>query len=64
LAETNALALNQLPLPELKKIHPAFGADWTSVFDLTRALEARTGTGMPGPKQVAKQFARWKQLLR
>lgn len=63
LAENNALALNQLPLPELKKIHPAFGADWTRVFDLTRALAARTGTGMPGPKQVAKQFQRWQRLL-
>ncbi len=64
LAEKAGLPLNQLPLAEVKKVHPAFGADWTQVFNLKRALARRTGTGMPGPKQVARQFARWKKLLR
>ena len=64
LAEANSVALNQLPTEEVVKVHPAFGADWTDVFDLTRALAKRTGTGMPGPKQVARQFDRWKKLLR
>jgi argininosuccinate lyase len=48
----------------MQKINPAYGDDWRSVFDLKRALAKRTGTGMPGPKQVAKQFARWQKLLR
>jgi len=33
------------------------------VFDLQRALRKRNGTGMPGPLQVKKQFARWKKIL-
>jgi argininosuccinate lyase len=64
LAETNAVALDQLPTEEVHKVHPAFGPDWTDVFDLTRALAKRTGTGMPGPKQLARQFNRWKKLLK
>lgn len=64
LAEKNAVPLDQLPTGEVQKIHPAFGADWTEVFDLKRALAKRVGTGMPGPKQLAKQFARWKKQLK
>jgi argininosuccinate lyase len=64
LAETNAVALDQLPAEEARKVHPAFGPDWPGVFDLTRALARRTGTGMPGPKPLARQFDRWKRLLK
>jgi argininosuccinate lyase len=64
LAETNAVALDQLPTEEVHKVHPAFGPDWTEVFDLDRALAKRTGTGMPGPVQLARQFNRWKRLLK
>ena len=64
LAEKLNLPLNQLPTAEVQKINPAYGADWLEVFDLKRALAKRTGTGMPGPAQVAKQFARWKKLLK
>ena len=63
LAEKNSVALDRLPLEEMRKIHAAFGADWTDVFNLQHALAKRTGTGMPGPAQVARQFARWKKLL-
>ena len=63
LAEKNSVALNQLPHDEVQKVHAAFGPDWIEVFDLQRALAKRTGTGMPGPKQVARQFARWKKTL-
>jgi argininosuccinate lyase len=64
LAEKNHVELNQLPTSEVKQIHAAFGADWVDVFDLEGALAKRTGTGMPGPAQVAKQFARWGKQLR
>jgi argininosuccinate lyase len=64
LAEKTDVPLNKLPLTEVGKIHPAFGADWAKVFDLKRALAKRVGTGMPGPAQVARQFARWEKLLR
>ena len=33
------------------------------VFDLGARLAMRRGTGMPGPAQVARQFARWNKLL-
>ncbi len=64
LAEQNKVLLNQLALEDVKKISAAFGADWVEVFDLKRALANREGTGMPGPKQIAKQFARWAKLLK
>ncbi len=64
LAETSAVPLDQLPTAEVQKLHPGFGPDWAEVFDLKRALAKRRGTGMPGPAQVAKQFKRWKKLLK
>ncbi len=63
LAEEHAVALDQLPTDAVQKVHPAFGADWVEVFDLKRALAKREGTGMPGPKQVARQFKRWAKVL-
>ncbi len=63
LAETTGLPLNELPTAEVQKIHPALGDDWASVFDLKRAADRRRGTGMPGPKQVKKQLARWRKRL-
>ncbi|MDR0901483.1 MAG: argininosuccinate lyase, partial [Opitutaceae bacterium] len=62
-AETLNVPLNKVPLDAAQKIHPAFAEDWTTVFDLKRAMEKRRGTGMPGPAQVGKQFKRWEKLL-
>ncbi len=64
LAEQTATPLNKLPLAELKKINPAFVDGWEQVFDLKRALAKREGTGMPGPKQMARQFTRWEKTLK
>jgi argininosuccinate lyase len=63
LAEKNSVRLDQLPLEEVQKIHAAFAADWLGVFDLKRAMAKRAGTGMPGPAQLKKQFARWIRVL-
>jgi argininosuccinate lyase len=52
-----------LSTEDVQSVHPAFGSDWVDVFDLKRALAKRSGTGMPGPKQLAKQLARWRFLL-
>lgn len=62
-AEENQLPLNELDYEIVKSLHPAFGPDWATVFDLKRALSKRRGTGMPGPAQVKRQMARWKKLL-
>ena len=62
-AEQKKVPLNQLSTDEVRQINPAFEPDWLEVFDLQRALMKRAGTGMPGPKQLAKQFARWNKAL-
>ena len=63
LAETSGVPLDQLDTGSVQKIHPALGDDWAGVFSLNRAMARRTGTGMPGPKQVKKQLARWRKRL-
>jgi argininosuccinate lyase len=63
LAEQKGVALNQLSHADVKAVHPAYAADWNEVFDLRWALARREGTGMPGPRQVARQFARWRKEL-
>lgn len=63
LAETKGVALNALTLADVLTVHPAFKADWVESFDLAKAMARRTGTGMPGPAQVRRQFKRWQKLL-
>jgi argininosuccinate lyase len=63
LAEQKGVALNRLSTADVHSVHTAFEADWDEIFDLKRALAKREGTGMPGPKQIAKQFKRWKKIL-
>jgi argininosuccinate lyase len=63
LAEKKKVGLNALSTDDVQQVHAAFGPDWAEVFDLKRALSKREGTGMPGPKQIAKQFKRWEKLL-
>src|SRR3954468_1934825 len=63
LAGKKNIELNKLAGAQVQGVHPKFGDDWREVFDLQRALAKREGTGMPGPKQVAKQFSRWKKRL-
>ncbi len=64
LAEQKNVQLNKLSTADVRQVHPAFAADWMEIFDLKRALAKREGTGMPGPKQVARQFARWRKVLK
>ena len=63
LAETEGVPLNELSTAAVRRVHAAFGDDWAKVFDLSRAMTARRGTGMPGPTQVKKQLARWRRRL-
>ena len=63
MAEANSVRLDVLTLGQVQSVHPAFGADWVGVFDLRRAMAARSGPGMPGPAQLRRQFARWHKLL-
>ena len=63
LAEGRGRPLNQLSHAEVQPLHPKLGPDWVSAFDLQQAMARRRGTGMPGPVQLRRQFARWKKLL-
>ncbi len=49
-----------LPTLAARKYGPAAA----KVFDVRRALAARTATGSPSPRNVRAQIARWKRLLR
>jgi len=64
LAEKHGVPIPALPAEKVRNVHDGFGPDWTSVFDLRRSLRLRRGTGMPGPAQVARQFARWRRILK
>ena len=63
LAERKGCPIPALSNEEVNRLHPAFGSDWARVFDLGRAMKMRKGTGMPGPAQVERQFARWNSVL-
>ena len=63
LAEKRKVPLDRLTHAEVKTVHAGFKADWVTSFHLQKAMARRTGTGMPGPKQVTKQFKRWVDLL-
>ncbi|MDX2187572.1 MAG: argininosuccinate lyase [Opitutaceae bacterium] len=63
IAEKLGVKLNDVPDAEVRSLHPKFGEDWKSVFNLERGLSKRVGTGMPGPRQVAAQFKRWQKRL-
>lgn len=63
LAERSGKLLNQLTLTELQSVDPIFGRDALAVFDLARAMARRNVVGSPGTKEVARQLARWRELL-
>ena len=63
LAEVRQVPLNQLVHADVQPLHPKLDKDWITAFDLRQAMARRRGTGMPGPTQLRRQFARWKKLL-
>jgi len=62
-AEQKGVPLDRLTHAEVQKVHAKFGPDWIESFHLDKAMARRRGTGMPGPAQLKRQFARWKKLL-
>jgi len=54
---TDNTPLDQL---DLTKVDEAFTADASKIFDLKRALAARTNPGAPSVENVKEQIARWK----
>jgi argininosuccinate lyase len=64
LAEKLGKKLNELTLVELQSANNSFSADALAVFDLNKALGQRNVVGAPGTKEVQRQLARWKKLLK
>jgi len=63
LAEKAGVPLDRAPTAAVQAVHAGFGPDWAQVFDLRQAMAGRVGTGMPGPKQIKRQLARWAKVL-
>jgi argininosuccinate lyase len=64
LAESKGRKLNEITVNELQQLNPAFGNDAPAVFDLASAMQRRTLTGSPGPREIQKQITRWRGLLK
>jgi len=56
--------LARLTAAEWKTFHAAFEKDVLRCFDPRRSLARRELPGGPGPRQVARQIARWEKALR
>src|SRR6266542_1680626 len=54
----------RLTAAEWKGFHPRFEKDVLRCFDPRRSLRRRELPGAPGPRQVARQLARWEKALR
>jgi argininosuccinate lyase len=63
LATERRCPLPGIPLADYQAISSAYGPDLYEVFDLTRAMSARTAIGAPSPENVAAQLTRWKKAL-
>jgi len=63
-AEALGVALEKLPLDELKKIEPRITKDVYKVLSLEASVAARTSFGGTAPKRVQKQIAFWKEQLK
>lgn len=62
-AEKRNVPINEMPWEEVQAMDPAFAEDWVEVFDLDRALKARTGVGMPGTERIREELDRWRSRL-
>ncbi len=64
IAGEEQVALNKVPLEQLKKTSPLIGDDVLDVFDARKSLGRRTASGAPSPENVRSQIERWKADLR
>jgi argininosuccinate lyase len=64
LATAQGRPLARLTAAEWRSFHPSFGRDVLRSFDARRSLARRELPGGPGPRQVAREIARWEKALR
>ena len=55
--------LSALSNDEFRAASNAFAEDVREVFDVRKALQRRSATGTPSPENIARQIARWRELL-
>ena len=60
LAAEHRRTLPELSLAEYQALSATFAEDLFQVFDLTRAMSARTAIGAPSPHNIAAQLAKWR----
>ena len=63
-AERQGTMIDKISITDLQKIDKNFGADAGEIFDLKRAMERRDLPGAPGTREVQKQLARWREILK
>lgn len=63
-ASAQGRSLARLAAEEWRTFHPRFDRDVLRAFDPRRSLRRRELPGGPGPRQVARQLARWERALR
>ncbi|MBI2927291.1 MAG: argininosuccinate lyase [Verrucomicrobia bacterium] len=64
LAERLGKPLDRLSLAEFQSVDKIFDAGVHSLFDLKKAMARRNLLGAPGAKEVRRQLARWRKILR
>jgi argininosuccinate lyase len=64
LAERKKTPLNKLALEDYQSTHEKFEKDVLELFNLTKAMQARTTPGSPGSKEVERQLTLWTQRLK
>ena len=64
LAEESRTSLNGLTIEQLRSVDGNFAEDALKVFDLKHAMAQRNFIGAPGTREVKKQLARWRKVLR
>ena len=63
-AESRGVALDALPLGDLKKIEPKLSKDVYKVLSLEASVRARQSEGGTAPNRVAEQVGYWKARLK
>jgi argininosuccinate lyase len=63
LAQDTEKGLSDLPIAQLKTIHPFIDEDVYNVLTLEGSLNARATLGGTAPVQIRMQIERWKKLL-
>jgi argininosuccinate lyase len=62
-AEAAGVPMNELTDAQANEICGEFGSGWRDILDAEASLAKREGIGMPGPRQVGSEIARWRERL-